>query len=426
MKKTVLLVITLDTKGPEALFLRGVLERLGVHVLLMDVGIFPSPCGEGDLRRHEVALAGGRTIERLVEGNDKGEVIGTMIRGAAALTRSLYEQGRIHGVLSIGGAQGTLIGTTAMRALPIGVPKVMLSTMASGDRPFAAYVGTADITLIHSVVDFFGLNPILKQMLSNAAGAVAGMLRAGTVRPGKKSRVAITIYGTTTPAGMRIVSLLGDRGYDVVAFHPNGVGGMAMEGMIRQGMFDGVIDLTLHELTDGLAGGDHAAGPGRLEAASDRGIPQVVVPGSTDYIVTGRFSALKPVFRKRRTMLHNPEMTFVQSSDREMARVGRTVAEKLNRAPGNAVVVVPLKGFSYPNHEGRVFYNPSGVQAFVKGLQEKISLAIPVRLLPLHINDEAFSDAVVEEYERLAKGNRPLIPRKKPTKGDRYVRRKDH
>ena len=313
MKKTVLLIITMDTKGPEALYLREALERMGVDVLLMDVGVFPSPHGEGDLRRHEVALAGGiRTIERLVEANDKGEAIGAMIRGAAALTRSLYERGRIHGVLSIGGAQGTLIGTTAMRTLPIGVPKVMLSTMASGDRPFATYVGTADITLIHSVVDFFGLNPILKQMLTNAAGAVAGMLRAGPVRPGKKSRVAITIYGTTTPAGMRIVSLLEDRGYDVVAFHPNGVGGMAMEGMIRQGMFDGVIDLTLHELTDELAGGDHAAGPGRLEAASDRGIPQVVVPGSTDYIVTGRFSDLKPVFRKRRTMLHNPEMTFVQ------------------------------------------------------------------------------------------------------------------
>jgi uncharacterized protein (UPF0261 family) len=201
---------------------------------------------------------------------------------------------------------------------------------------------------------------------------------------------------------------------------------MAMEGMIRDGMFDGVIDLTLHELIDEAAGGDHAAGPGRLEAASDRGIPQVVVPGSTDYIVTGRISALKPVFRKRRTMEHNPEMTFVQPSDREMARVGRTVAGKLNRAPGNAVVVVPLKGFSYPNHEGRVFHNPSGVQAFVKGLQEKILPAIPVRLLPLHVNDQAFSDAVVEEYERLAKGSRPPVPKKKPSKGDRDVRREDH
>ena len=280
MKKTVLLILTLDTKGPEAVFLREVLERLGVHVLLMDVGIFPSPHCEGDIRRHEVALAGGlRTIERLVEANDKGEAIGTMIRGAAALTRSLYEQGRIHGVLSIGGAQGTLIGTTAMRTLPIGVPKVMLSTMASGNRPFAPYVGTADITLMHSVVDFFGLNPILKRMLSNAAGAVAGMLRAGTVRDGKKPRVAVTIYGTTTPAGMRIVSSLEDRGYDVVAFHPNGVGGMAMEGMIRDGMIDGVIDLTLHELTDERAGGDHAAQPGSPRGGFRPGDPPGGRPG---------------------------------------------------------------------------------------------------------------------------------------------------
>ncbi|MBE0569317.1 MAG: Tm-1-like ATP-binding domain-containing protein [Deltaproteobacteria bacterium] len=426
MGKTVLLVITLDTKGPEALYLRGVLERLGVHPLVMDVGVFPSPRGEGDIPRRQVALAGGRTVEQLVEGNDKGEAIGTMMRGAAALARSLHEQGRIHGVLSIGGAQGTLIGTTVMRGLPIGVPKVMLSTMASGARPFEAYVGTSDVTLIHSVVDFFGLNPILKQMLSNAAGAVAGMLRAGTVRSGRKPRVAITIYGTTTPAGMRIVSLLTALGYDVVAFHPNGVGGKAMEQMIRQGTFGGVIDLTLHELIDELAGGDHAAGPDRLEAASDRGIPQVVVPGSTDYIVTGRFAELKSAFVKRKTMSHNPEMTFVQPSDREMERVGRTVALKLNRAPGNTVVVVPLKGFSHPNHEGRAFHNPTGVRAFVRGLQGNLDPAVPVRLLPLHVNDPAFADAVVAEFEKLAKGNRPPRSEIKQTKGDRYVRGKDH
>jgi uncharacterized protein (UPF0261 family) len=313
-----------------------------------------------------------------------------------------------------------------MRGLPIGVPKVMLSTMASGRRPFGAYVGTSDITLIHSVVDFFGLNPILKQMLSNAAGAVAGMLRTGAVRSGRKPRVAITIYGTTTPAGMRIVSLLAARGYDVVAFHPNGVGGEAMERMIRQGMFEGVVDLTLHELIDELAGGDHAASPDRLEAAGDRGIPQVIVPGSTDYIVTGRFDGMKPAFRKRKTMLHNPEMTFVQPSAREMSLVGRTVARRLNRAPGNAVVLVPLKGFSHPNHEGRPLHNPAGVRAFVRGLRGELDPAVPLRLLPLHVNDPAFADAVVEEFERLSAGNRTSRSEIKQGKGGRHVQRQDH
>jgi uncharacterized protein (UPF0261 family) len=258
---------------------------------------------------------------------------------------------------------------------------------------------------MHSVVDFFGLNPILKRILTNAAGAVAGMITAGAVRAsGKRAQVAVTIYGTTTPAGMRIVALLKKAGYDAVAFHPNGVGGRAMEAMIRQGIFRGVIDLTTHELIDELAGGEHAAGPDRMEAASAMGIPQIVIPGATDYIVKGRFSELGSAFRKRKTIMHNPEMTFVRPSEREMARLGQTMACKLNRSRGNTVVVVPLRGFSFPNHEGRPFYNPSGVQAFVKGLQGEIAASISVKLLPMHINDEAFAAAIVDEFEKLVNG----------------------
>lgn len=403
MKKTVLLIITLDTKGPEALFLREALERQGVDVLLMNTGVFPSLHGEGDITQREVALAGGKSIEGLLEGTDKNAAIGTMMAGAAALAKDLYEGGRIHGVLSIGGAQGTLIGTTAMRNLPVGVPKVMLSTMASGRRMFELYVGIADITLIHSVVDFFGQSPILRQILTNAAGAVAGMVRAGRVSSAKRPQVAVTIYGTTTPAGMRIVSLLEKAGYDAVAFHPNGVGGRAMEGMIRQGIFQGVIDLTTHELIDEMAGGEHAAGPDRLTAASEKGIPQIVVPGSTDYIVKGRYADLGAAFKRRKTMMHNPEMTFVQPSDREMRKLGETMAGKLNHSRGKTVVLIPLKGFSYPNHEGRIFHNPPGVRAFVRGLQAKIDPSLPVKLLPLHINDEAFAATVAAEFEALMK-----------------------
>jgi uncharacterized protein (UPF0261 family) len=202
-------------------------------------------------------------------------------------------------------------------------------------------------------------------------------------------------------AGARIVNLMQHKGYEVVAFHPNGAGGQAMEEMIRAGMFDGVMDLTTHELMDELAGGEHAAGPARLEAASLMGIPQVVVPGSTDYIVAGRFSELKSAFRQRKTMMHNPEMTFVQPSDREMARLGRIIACKLNRSRGNTVVMVPMAGFCDPSRAGRIFHNPSGVAAFVKTLQAHIKNSIPVQLLPLHVNDEKFAVAMVEEFEKL-------------------------
>ena len=401
MMKTILLIVTLDTKGPEAQFLKSILERQGVSVLTMNAGIFPAECGEGDFTRQQVALAAGRRVDELIAANDKGAAIGVMIEGAAKLTRSLYDGGQIHGVLSIGGAQGTLIGTAAMRSLPLGVPKLMLTTMASGKRQFDLYVGTSDITLMHSVVDFFGLNALLRQVLTNAAAAMAGMVQMDKVRQESKTRIAITIYGTTTPAGSRIVSLLHDKGYEVVAFHPNGAGGQAMEEMIRARVFDGVIDLTTHDLMDELAGGAHAGGPNRLEAASAMGIPQVVAPGSIDYIVTGRFSELSRTFRKRKTMIHNPEMTFVQPSDREMARLGRIMADKLNRSRGSTVVMIPMAGFSYPNYKGRSLHNPAGTAAFVQSLQAHIQSGVPVRLLPMHINDGPFATAVVKEFSKL-------------------------
>jgi len=406
MKKTALLIITLDTKAEEALFLKKSLERQGLDVLIMDVGVFPSSSAVGDITREEVAAAAGEEIERLIQTKDKGRAIKTMMIGATVLTESLYRKGRIHGVLSIGGVQGTIIGTTAIKALPVGVPKLMLSTVASGRRTFEPYVGTNDMTLMHSVVDFFGLNGILKQVLSNAAGALAGMVNLEKIPPGRKQNVATTIYGTTTPAGRLIVSLLGNEGYEVVAFHPNGTGGMAMEKMIREGDFSGVIDLTTHELADELAGGDHACGPHRLEAASDMKIPQIVVPGSIDYIVKGRFETLTPSFKRRTTMMHNPEMTFVKTSVKEMAELGRIIARKLNRSKGNTIVMIPTKGFSYPNYRGRPLYNPRGCHAFAENLKRGIKPTIPVQELPYHINDEAFGKEVVREFQKLMEKNK--------------------
>jgi uncharacterized protein (UPF0261 family) len=416
MKKTVLLIITLDTKWEEASYLKKTIEDQGLKVLVMDAGVFPAPSMKGDIKREEVAAAGGQDMETLVESKDKGKAIRTMIAGAALLTKSLYERRKIDGVLSVGGAQGTIIGTTAMKSLPIGAPKLMVSTVASGKRIFETYVDTSDITLMHSVVDFFGFNTILKRVLTNAAGAISGMVKMGRVPPGQKPKVAITIYGTTTPAGMSIVSLLQEAGYEVVAFHPNGTGGMAMERMIREGRIAGVIDLTTHELVDELAGGGHACGPHRLEAASDMKIPQVVIPGSIDYIVQGRFETLRASFRRRKTMMHNPEMTFVKTSVREMAELGRIIARKLNRSHGNTMVMIPLEGFSFPNHRGRVFYDPKGVKAFLKALKEEIGRRVPVRALPYHINDGGFAEEVVAEFQRMMAEHRSgaAAPRRSP------------
>ena len=404
MKKTVLLIVTLDTKAEEAIFLKKVLRRQGLNVLIMDVGVFPSSA-VGDITRQEVAMAVGEEIERLTQTRDKERAIKTMMTGSTALAESLYQRERIDGVLSIGGAQGTIIGTSAMKALPIGVPKLMLSTVASGNRVFEDYVGTNDMTMMHSVVDFFGLNGILKQVLSNAAGALSGMVKLQKVRPEKKKKVAITIYGTTTPAGRLIVSLLEKAGYEVVAFHPNGTGGMAMERMIRAGNFSGVIDLTAHELADELAGGDHACGPHRLEAASDMKIPQIVVPGSIDYIVKGPFETLPPSLKRRTTMMHNPKMTFVKTSVKEMAELGHIIAHKLNRSKGNTMVMIPMKGFSHPNDRGRPLYNPGGCRAFAESLKKEIKSNIPVKEFPHHINDETFGREVVREFQKLIEKN---------------------
>lgn len=419
MKKTILLIITLDTKGEEALFLKKTLKQQRLNILIMDVGIFPSSSAAGDITREEVAAAAGEEIEKLIEAKDKGNAIKTMMMGATALTKSLYGQGKIHGALSIGGVQGTIIGTSAMKTLPVGVPKLMLSTVVSGKRAFEAYVGTKDMTLMHSVVDFFGLNAVLKQVLTNAAGALAGMVQLEKVPPGKKQKVAITIYGTTTPAGRLIVSLLEKSGYEVVAFHPNGTGGMAMEEMIREGNFSGVIDLTTHELADELAGGDHACGPHRLEAASDMNIPQIVAPGSIDYIVKGRLETLTPSFKKRKTMMHNPEMTFVKTSVEEMAILGRIIAQKLNRSKSKTIVMIPMRGFSYPNYRGRPLYNPRGCSAFGKSLKKEINPAIPVLEFPCHINDELFGREVVREFRKLMEKNGKTIQNR--VKGEKNV-----
>jgi uncharacterized protein (UPF0261 family) len=401
MNRTVLLIATFDTKEQEAVFLIKCLQDRGVEVLTMDAGIL-SPSGiHVDVDQDQVARHGGNSLKDLLAAGDKSACLFNMIRGAEILTAELYEQGRFHGVISIGGGQGTDIGCAAMRCLPTGVPKLMVSTVASGRATFGPFVGTKDITMMHSVADMQGLNFLTRRILKNAAGAICGMVQSdGTADQGPQGiPVALSMLGTTTPGALRAKTLLEDSGFEVVAYHQNGTGGIAMEDMIRGADFKGVLDLNLHEIGDRYVGGLHGAIRGdRLEAAGDTGIPQFIAPGSINYMVLGPLESLSPEMRARKLIVHNSYLTLVRLNHEELSGVGKLVAEKLNRARGTTRVFIPLQGYSFPDRHSLPHWDPEGNQVFVEALKVDLNPEIPLVELDAHINDPEFIDPVVEEF----------------------------
>jgi len=401
VKKKVLLIATFDTKEEEALFLKKRIEARGFSVITMDTGILAPPHAPVDIDQQQVALSGGVRLQEIVATGDKGKCILNMVQGARIICKELYDQGRIHGVISIGGAQGTEIGCSAMRSLPLGVPRLMVSTVASGQATFGPYVGTKDITMMHSVADMQGLNFLTKRILENAAGAICGMMKdfeENSIRP-EGIPVALSMLGTTTPGALRCKKILEARGYEVVTFHQNGTGGIAMEEMIRDEAFQGVLDLNLHEIGDRFVGGLHGAiREDRLEAAGEVGIPQVVAPGSINYVVLGPLNSLAPKWRSRKLIAHNPSLTLVRLSPDELSEVGKLVAEKLNRAKGPTRVFIPLRGFSYPDRENLPHWEPEGNQAFTHSLKTHLDPSIPLIKLDAHINDPEFIDSVTEAF----------------------------
>jgi len=401
----ILLIATLDTKAAEALYLKQKMESLGCTVLLMDTGILEESGSEADITRHQVARGGGASIAVLVASGDKGGCIVTMRKGACVLAKELYGEGKVQGIISIGGAQGTDIGTAAMRALPFGVPKFMVSTVASGRATFGPYVGTKDIVIMHSVADIQGVNFITRRVFDNAAAAVCGMVKnaaGGGYPPSGRVPVALSMLGTITIGAMRAIKLLAERGYDAVAFHQNGTGGIAMEDMIREGIFRGVLDLNLHELGDSVVKGLHASiRDYRLESAGALGVPQVVAPGSINYAVLGPVETLSPEMLKRKYVVHNSQLTLVRLSKEELEKAAVLTAGRLNKAKGPTHVFIPRRGFSYPDQEGRAHWDPEGNEAFIGTLRSRLSASIKYDELDLHINDAAFIDAVVDELVRL-------------------------
>jgi uncharacterized protein (UPF0261 family) len=407
-KKTVLLIATLDTKAAEALFLKESIESQGCAVLVMNPGILADPPYKPEVSNVELAAAAGEDLKALLASRDKGRCIAAMMAGCAAITRKLYDQGKIQGVVSIGGDQGTNIGTTAMRALPFGVPKFMVSTVATGRAKFGEYTKTKDIIIMHSVADIAGLNRVTRSVMWKAAVSIAAMVKsdeASVVNIQGRIPVAMSMLGTTTQGAMRAIATLESKGYEVVAFHQNGTGGIAMEDMIREGNFKGVLDLNTHEIGDRVVEGLHGAiADYRLESAGAMGLPQVVAPGSAYYTVQGPEDELPPNMQGRKLIVHNPHHTLVRLNDEELAETGRLTARKLNAAKGPVHLFLPLRGMAYPDSPGLGHWDPESDRAFYKVIKDNLDPRIPVTEIDAHINDPEFIDPVVEKFLSFMEG----------------------
>ena len=403
--KTVVLVGTLDTKGDEYAYLRDRLALHGVSTLLVDVGTLEPPRTEPDIDRREVAAATGVDVDELARARDRGRAVSAMADAAASLVRRLYEEGRCDGVLAAGGSGNTAIATSAMRALPVGVPKLMVSTMAAGDT--RDYIGAGDVTLMASVTDVAGINSISGRILANAAAAMAGMVDAPPIELGEqRPLLGATMFGVTTPCVTTAREALERRGYEVLVFHATGTGGAAMEGLIDSGFIVGVLDITTTELCDRLVGGVLAAGPERLEVAGRKGVPQVVSLGALDMVNFGARDTVPPQFENRNLYVHNPSVTLMRTTPEECAELGQIIAGKLANARGPVALFVPLKGVSAIDVEGGPFYDPAADKALFAALRENLSPNVELHELDHDINDPEFARAMADRLEQYLEEDR--------------------
>jgi uncharacterized protein (UPF0261 family) len=399
---TVVLVGTLDTKGTEYAYVRDRLLEQGVDVVLVDAGVLGEPQTRADVTREQVAEAAGANLADLVAAADRGQAIEVMSRGAAEVVRRLHAEGLLDAVLGLGGSGGSALISAAMRDLPIGVPKLLVSTVAAGDtRP---YVGTVDLTMMHSVVDIAGINPISERILTNAAAAAAGMAQASAAfQPTATSKpmIGATMFGVTTPCVTTARERLEDLGYEVLVFHATGTGGQSMERLVRDGFISGVLDITTTELADELVGGVFPATPDRLEAAGALGLPQVVSLGALDMVNFGPRETVPAKFEDRLLYKHNPTITLMRTTPEENAELGRRLARKLNAAKGPVVLFIPLGGVSLIDTEEQVFHDPEADAALIQALRDNLASQVTVREVDTHINDPALATEMAETLHGL-------------------------
>lgn len=400
--KTIAIIGTFDTKGAEFDFIRNLVREQGLNTLCIHTGAF-EPLFTPDVSNAEVAAAVSVSIEEIYEKKDRAFATDVMSRGAEKLVPELFRQGRFDGIISVGGSGGTSMATPAMRALPVGVPKVMVSTMASGN--VAQYVGTSDIVMFPSVVDAEGLNAISMEIFSNAVNAVVGMVKnKKPIEHANKPLIAATMFGVTTPCIKTAKSYLEEQGYEVLVFHATGTGGKTMEALVNGGFIKGVLDITTTEWCDELFGGVLSAGPHRLEAAGKCGVPQVVSVGALDMVNFGPIDTVPEKYRGRNLYKHNPTVTLMRTTVEENVKLGEVIAEKLNSAQSPTVLMLPLRGVSAIDGDGQPFDGPAEDKALFDTLRRNIGKNVELIEVDANINDDEFSLAAAKKLVSLIKG----------------------
>jgi uncharacterized protein (UPF0261 family) len=412
---TIVLLGTLDTKGREIAYLHDKIQESNLGTCVVDTGILGEAVGvDPDISRREVARAAGKDLEEIRNSGSRGAAVEIMMLGVAKMCRRLYLEGRCQGAIGLGGAEGAVLASAGMQVLPVGVPKLIVTPLASGRRQFGPFVGTRDVMIMHSVIDILGLNEVSRLIFDQAAGAIVGAVQAmarrtpfvnraatssGAATSSRVNRVVgLTMLGNTTVAVEAIKRTLDEKGYEPIIFHSNGVGGSAMEEMIRDGRIGAVIDYTTDEVTDHLVGGFHDAGARRLEAAGEAGLPQVVVPGCVDFFVQGPRASIPEKWRDRPAYFHNPSFTLIRTSRDEMIEVAKHMGHKLNAAKGPVAVVVPTGGLSIPNCPGGEFWDPEGDAAFRDILKRGLAKNIRYVEVDAHINAQRMVDAALQAF----------------------------
>ena len=387
--KTIALLGAFDTKGSEYGFVKECIESRGHRTLLIDTGVLDSPLLQADVSRGQVAAAAGADLAELVAKKDRGEAVAVMSKGAAVVLTQLYAQHKFDGVIALGGTGGTSVACTAMRALPLGVPKVMVSTCAGGD--VSGYVGVTDIIMIPSIVDVAGINKISRRVFAQAAGAICGLVEAVVPAGADKPLIAASMFGNSTPAVNLAKGILEKAGYEVLVFHCTGNGGRTMESLIESGAISGVLDLTTTEWADELVGGVFSAGPTRLEAAARNGIPAIVTPSCLDMVNFWAPDTVPAKFKGRTFYPHNPNVTLMRTNEEECRQLGEIIASKLNLSKGLVTLLIPLKGVSMIDLEGKAFYLPKANAALFEALKKNLRKDIPVIEMDCDVNNPAFA-----------------------------------
>ena len=409
MAKTIAMLGALDTKGTEFAFARSCVQARGHRTLLIDVGVLGEPAIEPDVTRDEVAEAAGVKLGDLIKRRDRGEAVAAMGRGAATLVARLHAEGRFDAILSLGGGGGTSVACAAMRILPLGVPKVMVSTVAGSD--VSGYVGTADVVMIPSIVDVAGVNRISREVFARAVGAVCGMAEAEIPAGEDRPLVVASMFGNTTDCVESARAILEAAGFEVLVFHATGNGGRTMERLLAGGRIAGSLDVTTTEWADELVGGVMGAGPGRLEAAARGGVPAVVTPGCLDMVNFWAPETVPEKFAGRRFYQHNPNVTLMRTTPEECERLGRVLAEKVNLSTAPVTVLIPTRGVSVIDSPDGPFWWPEADQSLFDALKEDLRDSIPVVEIEANINDKAFSTACAETLlANMAQSQKPTRP----------------